>query len=205
MKRIHTLTKALGMDREAYEDLLHTTWKVTSSTQLSTAQRTRLIAILTRAATKAGVWKQMTPKSKPTQSALRRLRYHSLFCAIHKATMPPFEMEDGRTMEGEPLRTWLKERFDQVGRQPQREGVIPIPSSILRYLSTTYINPLLNKWLDDEPKPTLYLHELRKEEVQYLTTRMKEFQRVIEQESPAVDTPFTTNTQPNEKAETWQN
>lgn len=199
LRRIHQLRAALGMDRETYVEMLAGTYGVSSSTELDDTKRAELIGRLTEQAVKAGVWNdwQPTPVKRASEQAIRRLRYHSLFCAVHRAPLPAFVMDDGTTREGEQLRRYIIERFNEVRDHPQREGVAQIPESILRHLSNEFINPLCNKWLGeltDEPRSgnTLYLHELSATLVQQLTVRWKQFQAVIEAGDPNVNVPFTT-------------
>lgn len=191
------------MDRETYEELLLQGWSVSSSKDMTTQQRYELIGRLTDAATSAGVWGEVPNVKTPraTSQALRRLRYHSLWCAVREADLPAFVMSDGRTLEGEALRSWLVKQFDAVKDQAQRQAVAPIPQSILRYLSEHFINPLSNKWLqsfrDVQTKNMnkCYFHNLTKDEVKHLTLCWKEYQRTLEEQSGDVDVPFTNNIQ----------
>lgn len=198
MKRIHQLTAALGMDREAYEEMLVQSWGVSSSTDLTPEQRHMLIGRLTEAATAQGVWhdREKTVVPRASGDAKRRLRYHTLWCAVRRAELPAFVLEDGRRLEGEKLRSWLIEQFDSVRSQPQRKAVTSIPKSILRHLSETFVNPICNRWLSERgsrqwnDKSKFYIDELSSQEVKYLTERWKEFQRVIENESSEVNVPI---------------
>ena len=205
--QIHKLANALGMDREAYEEMLVNGYNVKSSRDLTPEQRYELIGRLTEAANSAGVYYNwVKPKVQfASVQAIRRLRYHSLWCAVRCAPLPEFVMEDGTRMKGERLREWLVERFDSVKEQPQRKAQAPIPKSILRYLSEEWINPLCNKWLEGADmrawsKPSrCYFHELTTDEVQYLSKRWKQFQAVLEEESGAVDLPFPTEPLTNQE------
>lgn len=206
LSRIHQLRRALGMDDEAYVEMLVESYGVKSSRDLQPSQRHELIGQLTEAAVRDNVWVDRgvdrTTEKKPTHQAMRRLRYHSLFCAVHRASLPAFVMDDGTVREGEDLRRWLIDRFHAVKDQPQREAVAPIPKSILRHLSESFINPLCNKWIDRDREDTaqinpahFYFHKLSADQVNYLTIRWKEFQRVIEAESPDIDLPFDIDPQ----------
>lgn len=200
LRRIHTLTKALGMDRETYVEMLVEGWSVSSSKDLDDKQRSTLIGQLTEQAVQAGVWHERVPHKveRASHQAIKKLRFHSIACAVYRAPLHSFVMEDGTVREGPALRRYLVERFNAVREQPQREGVAQIPSSMLRYLSETFINPLCNRWLSEKFErqrgndSTCYFHELNYKEVQYLTTRWKQFHQVIEAEDPNVDVPFIT-------------
>lgn len=209
IKRIRTLFSALGLNEDAYRSALAEFIvagnPATSCKQLSYVQANAWIDRLQATAEKAGRWKPK-PRVKwnaeaprATPEMLSRLRFHSLFCAVHYADLGSYTLESGVTLTGEALRVWLRDRFTVAGRDGvQLKATPPIPPSVLRAMYSGWINPTTHRFLVEGNYKTkvvrperFFYHDLPREWAQYLIDRYREMQTQIEIEYAKMSVPLT--------------
>lgn len=201
VKMIHTIVQRLGWLRYEYLDELKV-YKtpdgrpVQSCKELTWQQAEAFLGRLESEAAKRGLWIRSTDRPDIHEPAsdkqFRKIRFHSLRCALHYIDLSgtTYEDERGVVLRGEELRAWLKKRF-AMGSAANGTFRLPnaIPKNILRMLYNEWINPTANKWLvEGEYKKRvvhpsrLYYNELSSDAANYLIERFKQMDAVLDME-----------------------
>lgn len=106
------------------------------------------------------------------------LYYYCLYIALHESEFDNITVDTGNsTISGEAARRYLIGLFNDDVR---------LPANIVRYCMSHYINPLLNRWLQEggfksntRNQSVIYINSLSRTEARYLIQRLRKFSNEI--------------------------
>jgi len=209
VRLIQTLRAQLGMDDDAYRDMLSLGFNVGSCLDLSVRQADTLIGQLRRAlahdSAKDARLDSRThfPATYASAAMQRRLKFHSIRCAIHYVRADELHAwsdpdGDGAILIGEDLRRWIAQRWEGMRRSDAYRRVdTPIPPVLLGRLYKKWINPTSNRFLVEGgfkkrsiAPERCYYAQLSSQAVQYLIDRYREMHAAIDQRDQRMQVPL---------------
>lgn len=185
IKRIKGLQRKRDMNDTEYRQMLEELYEAPSCKSLMFDQAEHFIAVLEGRKPLA----PMKPKKQvATYPQIKLLRFYAMACGIHYAPMHAWQLTDGRVLQGDELREWIRARYlmERVGDE-WRPKDLGVPKPLLTQLYKDWINAKANEMLverqfkrEAKSPNVLYYEELSPDECSYLINRFRAMWQVIE-------------------------